>query len=83
MAKLTRNQAAYQAFCAEYPKVKIAEMAGVTKQAVTGWKEIPVERVLTLSRATGWKPEELLPEPYMQVAASPRIMAAKGKGIAR
>jgi hypothetical protein len=64
MAKLTPNQAAYQALLEKYSKSRIAEMAGTSRQALTKWHIVPIARVQAIAKETGIKPEELLPEPY-------------------
>lgn len=67
MAKITQNQLAYQALLQKHSKRRIADMAEVSAQAVTRWSEVPLSRVLRISKATGMKPEEILPDPYSQV----------------
>lgn len=64
MKNPTKNQQAYQALLKKYSRGAIAEMAGVSKQAVTKWQSVPLIRVHTISQNSGIPPEELLPEPY-------------------
>jgi hypothetical protein len=62
--KLTKNQAAYQALLTKFSKACIADMAGVSRQALTKWKSVPPNRVAAIAEKSGWRPEEILPEPY-------------------
>lgn len=61
---LTKNQAAYQALLRKFTKACIADMAGVSRQALTKWESVPPNRVPALAEKTGLPPEEILPEPY-------------------
>ena len=61
--KLTRNQEAYQALLQKFSKTLIAQFAGVTKQALTGWDAIPAIRAHEISKNTGIPVAELLPDP--------------------
>ena len=47
-------------------RASLARMAGVSKQAACGWKRIPADRVLAVSRATDWQvtPHQLRPDIY-------------------
>ena len=47
-----------------YTKMKIAEMLGITKQAVTRWEEVPVKYVTLLSEATGIPKADLRPSDF-------------------
>lgn len=44
----------------------LAEALGITVQAVSQWKHVPVERVLAVSALTGLPPHELRPDIYPQ-----------------
>jgi hypothetical protein len=57
------NQTAYQAVAREFSKVLIADFAGITPQLLTFWKVIPLYYVEAISKKTGIKPCDLLPEP--------------------
>lgn len=47
-------------------RAALARLAGVTKQAVSGWRRIPADRVLAVSRATKWQvtPHAMRPDIY-------------------
>lgn len=62
--KLTKNQAAYQALLKQFSKACIADMAGVSRQALTKWESVPPTRVKAIAEKSGLPPEEILPEPY-------------------
>ena len=64
MTNLTKNQEAYRALQTKYSKSLIAQFAGVSRQALTKWTEVPAGRVSAIAEATGLRPEEILPEPY-------------------
>lgn len=60
----TKNEAAYQAVLQQFTKSCLAEMVGVSRQAVNKWKTIPASRVAALAAATNLPEEKLRPEPY-------------------
>lgn len=47
-----------------YTKTKIAEMLGITKQAITRWEAVPLRYVTALSKETGIPKAELLPSEF-------------------
>lgn len=59
-----KNRAAYQALLKKFRKSLLADLAGVTRQALTKWEQVPLSRVNAISQKTGIPPEEILPEPY-------------------
>jgi hypothetical protein len=63
-ATQTKNEAAYQALLGSFTKSCLAEMAGVSRQAITKWSTVPAARVQKLAEATGLKSEQIRPEPY-------------------
>ncbi len=61
---MTKNEKAYQDLLKIYSKALIAELAGVSRQALTKWKTVPAPRVQQLADATKMPPEKIRPEPY-------------------
>lgn len=66
MPKSTRNQDAYKALLKKFTKACIAEMAGVSRQALTKWETVPGARVAKISEASGLSADEIRPEPYAE-----------------
>jgi hypothetical protein len=58
-----RNKMAYQALVREFSKVLIADFAGVKNQGLNRWEVIPLYYVENISKKTGIRPCDLLPEP--------------------
>lgn len=58
-----KNKSAFQKLLKKYTKARIAEMAGLTRQAITSWEAVPVAHVIILSEKTGIPPENILPDP--------------------
>jgi len=63
-ATKSKNEAAFQALLGKFTKSCIAEMAGVSRQALTKWKTVPAARVATIAAASGLSEDEIRPEPY-------------------
>ena len=61
---MTKNQKAYQALLKQFTKACLAEMAGVSRQALTKWETVPATRVQSIAAGTGLSPEVIRPEPY-------------------
>lgn len=49
--------------------VKLSLALGLSRAAVSGWKQIPPERVLDVERITGIPREKLRPDLYERVSA--------------
>lgn len=58
------NEIAFQSLQEKFTKACIAEMAGVTRQAITKWATVPSARVAAVATASGLTPEQIRPEPY-------------------
>ena len=43
---------------------KLADLLGINRSSVAGWKQIPARRVLTIERKTGIPRHELRPDLY-------------------
>jgi DNA-binding transcriptional regulator YdaS (Cro superfamily) len=43
---------------------KLGQMLGVTRQAVSKWKTVPVHHIIAVERATGVPREKLRPDLY-------------------
>lgn len=61
---LTKNEEAFQALLTQFSRACIAEMVGVSRQALTKWKTVPAARVATLAAATKLPEDQIRPEPY-------------------
>jgi len=64
MTTPTKNEAAYQALLGKFTKACLAEMAGVSRQAITKWSTVPASRVPAIAEASGLPAEVIRPEPY-------------------
>ncbi len=47
-----------------FTKTQIAEILGITKQAITRWKAIPIRYVVAIHKATGIPKKDLLPSAF-------------------
>lgn len=47
-----------------YTKTQLAGMIGVSKQALTRWKTVPLQHVVAISKLTGIPKAELLPSVF-------------------
>jgi hypothetical protein len=47
-----------------YTRVQLAEILGISRQAITRWKVIPLKHVTKLSKAIGISREHLRPSDY-------------------
>ena len=47
-----------------YTKTQIAEMLGISKQAITRWKAVPLKYVRPLNEKTGIAKADLLPSEF-------------------
>ena len=56
------NQRAMEKMFEKYPRAEIARWIGISRQAVSQWKEIPPKFVKLLSEKTGIPKSELIPE---------------------
>jgi DNA-binding transcriptional regulator YdaS (Cro superfamily) len=57
-----------KAICAAGSRSALARIVGTSRQAVSQWKRIPVERVLVIEAATGISRYELRPDIYGEAA---------------
>ncbi len=64
MVKQTDNERAYKALLKKHTKAAIAEIAGITRQGVGKWTQVPPQYVTKISEATGIPKQEILPDPY-------------------
>lgn len=68
--KLTPDEAAYVRLLEPPPdghgftKTQIAEMLGITKQAITRWNTVPLRYVRTIHEKTGIPKADLLPSEF-------------------
>mgnify|MGYP000305345706 FL=1 len=68
--KLFTDQDAYARLLAPdpegygYTKTQIAEMLGISKQAITRWNAVPLRYVRTIHEKTGIPKSELLPSEF-------------------
>ena len=60
---MTKNEAAFQFLLRKFSKACIAEMCGVSRQAITKWRTIPGPRVKKLAAATRLPAEKIRPDP--------------------
>ena len=59
------DKAAYASLLARgYTRTHIAEILGISKQAITRWEVIPLKHVTKLSNATGIPRKHLRPSEY-------------------
>ena len=63
MKKIT-DKMAYARLLDKYTKTQIAEMLGISKQAITRWKAVPLRYVRPLSEKTGIPKADLLPSEF-------------------
>jgi uncharacterized protein YjcR len=63
---MTKNEEAYKALLEQFTKSCLAEMVGISRQAIQKWKTVPGTRVQQLAEATGWPADKLRPEPYAE-----------------
>jgi len=62
----SKNEVDYKALLEKFSKACVAEMVGVSRQALTKWNTVPASRVPKLAEATGLLPEQIRPEPYAE-----------------
>lgn len=68
--KLTPDEAAYERLLAPPPdglgftKTQIAEMLGISKQAITRWEAVPLRHVRVIHEKTGIPKADLLPSEF-------------------
>ena len=55
---------AYARLLDRFTKTQIAEMLGISKQAITRWKAVPLKYVRPLSEKTGIPKADLLPSEF-------------------
>ena len=60
-------------------RVELAEALGVRKQAISGWKRVPVERVLVIEKLTGVVKHVLRPDIYPPPAAKVSVRRKKAR----
>lgn len=62
--KKISDQMAYARLLDAYSKTQIAEMLGISKQAITRWKAVPLRYARPLSEKTGIAKADLLPSEF-------------------
>lgn len=72
----TRRDAGLLLAMSRAPVKEIAANCGVTRQAVSLWRRIPAEHVLTVEALTGLDREVLRPDLYGAPRPRPRVQAA-------
>ena len=59
-----KDHEAYQRLLKRYTKMALADMLGITKQAVTRWDSVPLRYVRRISEATGITKKRLRPSDF-------------------
>jgi hypothetical protein len=60
-----RDRDAYQRLLdSGYTKMRLASLLGISKQAVTRWRDVPLKYVTPLSNATGIRKRHLRPSDF-------------------
>jgi len=62
--KKTSDRAAYALLLQDYTKTQLAGFLGISKQAITRWKAVPLRYVRPLSEKTGIPKADLLPSEF-------------------
>ena len=56
-------------------RVRIAEALGITPGAISQWKNVPAEHVLTVEKITGISRHDLRPDVFGLVGQPPHVQA--------
>ena len=62
--KKISDQMAYARLLDRFTKTEIAEMLGISKQAITRWKAVPLRYARPISESTGIAKSDLLPSEF-------------------
>ena len=63
-AELKADQEAYQRLLHHYTKMKLGQIVGISKQAVSRWDTVPLKYVRAISEATGIQKKKLRPSDF-------------------